>query len=82
MLIQQSPNCITIGEQTAGAVMNISSSILPDNQQFYFTGLGAFYPDGTGLQRKGLKIDYQIKGSVSNFDTELYINEAVKIIEN
>lgn len=82
MLIQQSPNCITIGEQTAGAVMNISSSILPDNQQFYFTGLGAFYPDGTGLQRQGLKIDYEIKGSVSNFDTELYINEAVKIIEN
>tara|TARA_R110000868_G_scaffold385339_4_gene653191 strand:+ start:84 stop:1772 length:1689 start_codon:yes stop_codon:yes gene_type:complete len=82
MAIQQSPNCVTIGEQTMGAVMNITSAILPDKQEFYFTGTGAFYPNGEGVQRKGLKIDYYIKESATMYNSKLYIERAVKIIEN
>lgn len=82
MAIQQSPNCVTIGEQTMGAVMNITSAILPDKQEFYFTGTGAFYPNGEGVQRKGLNIDYYIKESATMYNSKLYIERAVKIIEN
>lgn len=82
MAIQQSPNCVTIGEQTMGAVMNITSAILPDKQEFYFTGTGAFYPNGKGVQRKGLHIDYYIKESAKNYNPNTYIERAVKIIEN
>jgi len=81
MAIQQSPNCITIGEQTMGAVMNITSAILPDKQEFYFTGIGAFYPNGDMVQRKGLYIDYYIKESIKNYDSKLYIDKAIKIIK-
>lgn len=82
MAIQQAPNCTTIGEQTAGAVMNITSAILPDNQEFYFTSMGAFYPNGEEVQRKGLHIDYPIKESSKNYNPNLYIEKAVEIIEN
>lgn len=82
MAIQQSPNCITIGEQTAGAVMNVVPYTMPDKTTADFTGLGAFYPNGEGVQRKGLHIDYYVKESATNYDPELYIKEAVKIIEN
>ncbi|WGH77124.1 S41 family peptidase [Tenacibaculum tangerinum] len=82
MAIQQAPNCITIGEQTMGAVMNITSAILPDKQEFYFTGAGAFYPNGERVQRKGLHIDYFIKENTKNYDSQLYIDKAVKIIKS
>ncbi len=81
MAIQQSPNCITIGEQTMGAVMNIASATLPDKQKFYFTGAGAFYPNGDRVQRNGLKIDYYIKESAINYNPNLYIEQAIKIIK-
>jgi len=82
MAIQQSPNCTTIGEQTMGAVMNITSAVLPDKQEFYFTGTGAFYPNGESAQRKGLHVDYHIKESALNYNPDLYIQSAAKIIEN
>ena len=55
---------------------------MPDKTEVYFTGLGGFYPNGDEVQRKGLKIDYNIKESTKNYDPELYIKEAIKIIEN
>jgi C-terminal processing protease CtpA/Prc len=82
MAIQQSPNCITIGEQTMGAVMNITSAVLPDKQEFYFTGIGAFYPNGENVQRKGLRINHYLTESASHYDPQLYIKKAVEIIEN
>lgn len=81
MAIQQSPNCITIGEQTAGAVMNVVNYTMPDKTKVNFTGLGAFYPNGEGAQRKGVRIDYYVKESATNYDPELYIKEAVRLIE-
>ncbi|MCD0472673.1 S41 family peptidase [Flavobacterium sp. JAS] len=82
MTIQQSPTCQTIGEQTAGSVMNIVEYTMPDKTKFNFTGLGGFYPNGEGVQRKGLHIDYFVKESTKNYDPELYLKEAIKIIEN
>lgn len=82
MAIQNSPNCISIGEQTMGAVMNVIEYPLIDRTMFRFTGMGAFYPsDNTGVQRKGLKIDHIIKESALGYDYKTYLEEAVKIIE-
>ncbi len=81
MAIQQSPNCITIGEQTSGAPTNITLFVLPDGSEEAFTGYGGFYPTGESVQRNGLKLDYRIIENAINYDSNLYINEAVKIIE-
>jgi len=81
MAIQQSPNCITIGEQTFGAVMNRHQIILIDKTSIDFTGMGAFYPNDIGVQRNGLKIDYEVKESAKNYNPNQYIEEAVKIIK-
>ena len=80
MAIQGAPNVITIGEQTAGAPLNIWSYRLVDGQDVSFTGLGGFYPDGTAVQGKGIRLDYEIKESAANYDPNLYIKEALRII--
>ena len=82
MAIQGAPNCITIGEQTAGSVMNVVEYTMSDFTKIYFTGLGAFYPDGTEVQRKGLKIDFQVRLNAKNIDFDLYIKKATNLIEN
>lgn len=81
MSIQQSNKCLTIGEQTAGAPMNVVSYILSDKTSLNFTGIQAFYPDGTCVQRNGLRIDYNIEETSINFDPDAYIKKAIKLIE-
>ncbi|KGO92502.1 S41 family peptidase [Flavobacterium subsaxonicum] len=81
MEIQQAPNCVTIGEQTFGAVMNRKRVPLMDNTTVDYTHAGAFYPDGTQVQRNGIKLDVEIIESAENYDSDLYIKEALKIIE-
>lgn len=81
MTIQESPNCVTIGEQTAGSVMNIVEYIMSDKTKVNFTVLGGFYPNGENVQRKGLRIDHYVKESAKNYDPELYIKEAINLIE-
>jgi C-terminal processing protease CtpA/Prc len=81
MSIQQSPNCITVGEQTGGAPTNITYYTLPDSSEQTFTGYGGFYPNGESVQRNGLKIDYKIIENALNYNPNRYIDEAVKIIE-
>lgn len=80
MAIQQAPNCITIGEQTFGAVMNRNLVILADKTEIDFTGMGAFYPNDIEVQRKGIKLDYEVIENAVNHNPNLYIEEAVKLI--
>jgi carboxyl-terminal processing protease len=81
MAIQASPTCITVGETTAGSVMNIATFKLPDGTEFRFTALGGFYPDGTEVQRKGLKIDYFVQETTSNFTEDQYILKGIELIK-
>lgn len=81
MVIQQSPNCITIGEQTVGAVMNRNEITLSDKTTIDFTGMGAFYPNDIEVQRNGLKLDVEVQESAINYNPNKYIEEAIKIIE-
>ncbi|KAF2329084.1 S41 family peptidase [Flavobacterium daemonense] len=82
MGIQASPTCITVGETTAGSVMNIATFIMPDGTEAQFTSMGAFYPDGTGVQRKGLKIDYYVNENTSNFTKDQYIIKGIELIKS
>ena len=82
MAIQASPTCITVGETTAGSVMNIAIFKLPDGTEFRFTVLGGFYPDGTEVQRKGLKIDHYVNETTSNFTEDQYILKGIELIKN
>lgn len=81
MAIQASPNCITVGETTSGAVMNVAIFTMPDGTKTSFTSMGAFYPNGTGVQRKGLKIDYFVKENTSNFTQDQYILKGIELIQ-
>ena len=81
MAIQQAPNCITIGEQTFGAVMNRNPVILADKTEIDFTGMGAFYPNDVEVQRKGIKLDYEVVENALNYNPNLYIEEAIKLID-
>ena len=80
MAIQQAPNCVTIGEQTMGAVMNRKAITLIDKTTVDYTFAGAFYPDDTRVQRNGIKIDHIVKESAKNYNPDLYIEEAIKIL--
>jgi carboxyl-terminal processing protease len=82
MQIQQAPNCYTIGEQTFGAVLNRKRVPLTDKTTIDFTGMGGFYPNGQEVQGRGLKIDYEIKEKAKNFNKNLYIEQAVQLIQN
>lgn len=81
MAIQASPTCITVGEATAGSVMNIAIYKMSDGTEAKFTTMGAFYPDGTGVQRKGLKIDHYVNETTSNFIEDQYILKGIELIK-
>ncbi len=65
MGLEQHPNAVKIGSQTAAADGNITSVKLPDGITAYFTGLGTYYPDGTGTQRVGIVPDLSVHPSIA-----------------
>jgi carboxyl-terminal processing protease len=82
MAIQQAPNCITIGEPTAGVVVNVTYFTLPDKTSMRFTGPQASYPDsGEIVYRKGLRIDVPIHQKALEYDAALIYREAFKVLE-
>lgn len=64
MWIQNGYNVTTIGSQTAGAGGVMISQEFVGGFKSYFTSSGVFYPDMTPLQRKGVKIDIEVKPTV------------------
>lgn len=80
MAIQASPNVITIGEQTGGAVLNRNEILLMNNTSIDFTKGGAFYPDNEEVQGKGLRIDHVLKENALGYDQNLYLDTAVELI--
>jgi hypothetical protein len=65
MAIQTGEKVITIGSQTSGADGNVSRLEILDGLRTAFSGIGIFYPDGTETQRKGIKIDIEVKPTIS-----------------
>ncbi len=65
MALEQHPQAIKIGSQTAGADGNISSIYLPGGIITIFTGLGVFYPDFTETQRIGIIPDLEVQPTIT-----------------
>lgn len=82
MAIQQAPDCVTIGTQTGGAVMNRIEVLLVDGTTIDFTGGGAFYPNDRtyNVQRNGVKIDYIVPESASNYNVYQVVQYAVDLV--
>jgi C-terminal processing protease CtpA/Prc len=66
LALRKTPGAVVMGSQTAGAYGNVSSVALPGGIMATFTGQGALYPDGTSLQRTGVKIDVEVKPTLSS----------------
>ena len=58
------PQVTIIGSTTAGANGAVFSFSLPGGITTYMTGLGMYYPDGTCMQRVGIKIDEEIRPTI------------------
>jgi C-terminal processing protease CtpA/Prc len=63
MLLQKGDNVTTIGSQTAGADGN-TNDIEFIGFKTLMTGLGVYYPDGTETQRKGVKVDIEVRPTI------------------
>lgn len=79
---QLANNVTVIGSPTAGANGAVTRFSLPGGIMTYMSGRGVYYPDGSNLQRTGVKIDEvvlpTIQGIRENRDEQL--ERAIEII--
>lgn len=82
MMLQTGDNTITIGSQTSGADGNISYAEFIGFKS-YISGLGVYYPDGTETQRKGVKIDVEVRPTIKGIleGKDEIIEKAIELIE-
>jgi C-terminal processing protease CtpA/Prc len=64
MAFQSAPNVTVIGSMTAGADGDVSPFYLPGGILTQISGIGVYYPNGDQTQRKGIKIDVEVKPTV------------------
>ncbi len=84
MALQQHPNTIVIGGQTAGADGNISGIPLPFGVESVFSGLGVFYLDGRPTQQVGIDRDIKVVQDKSHIEglEDLIFNKTLDLIRN
>lgn len=84
MCLQTGDNVTTIGTQTSGADGNVSRIEMVGGFKTAISGIGIFYPDKTETQRKGVKIDIEIKPTIQgmiNGEDEV-LERAIEYINN
>lgn len=69
MLLQAGDNIITMGSQTAGADGNVSQIHFSSKHKSYLSGTGIYYPDGTETQRRGIKLDIEVKPTTAGIQS-------------
>ncbi|WP_159439043.1 S41 family peptidase [Maribacter ulvicola] len=84
MCLQTGNNVTTIGTQSSGANGNVIRFNMVGGFKTQISGVGIFYPDGTENQRKGVKIDIEVKptvkGTIERKDEIL--EKAIEFINN
>ncbi len=77
------PKVTIIGSTTAGANGAVFSFPLPGGLMTYITGIGTYYPDGTCMQRAGVKIDEEIKPTIEGIKKGIDepLERAIEIIK-
>lgn len=83
MALSTAPGAMVIGSTTAGADGNVSEIVLPGGIKTMISGIGILYPDGTETQRKGLKIDKEVKPTIKGIQEgrDEVMEAALMIIE-
>lgn len=83
MCLQTANNVTTIGSQTAGADGSTTPIEFVGGYKLKLTGLGIFYPDNTETQRKGIKIDIEIKPTIKGIQEgkDEVLEKAIELIE-
>ena len=66
MYFQALPNVKVVGSSTAGSDGNVTSFVMPGNITIQYTGVGIYYPDGTGVQRVGIIPDVFVEASIKS----------------
>ena len=64
MALRAGVNTTIIGSSTAGADGNVSSIYLPGGLRTRISGIGVYYPDGTGTQRVGIVPDVWVEPTI------------------
>lgn len=80
---RKAPRSTIIGSTTAGADGNLTVLQLPHNIKFSYTALGTYYPNWEICQRKGVKIDIEVRPTIEQIRNgqDVLIEEAIKYIE-
>ena len=80
--LQQVPNVVVIGSTTAGTNGRVVDIDLPGKISTRMTGMGVYYPDGSDLQRVGIKIDEIVKPTIAGIKAgrDELLERAIEII--
>lgn len=84
MCLQTGDHVTTIGSQTSGADGNVSRIEMAGGFKTAISGIGIFYPDRTETQRKGVKIDIEIKPTIQGIidGKDEVLEKAIEYINN
>jgi len=84
MAFRAGDNTVIIGSQTQGADGNISFIPLPGGLKAGFSGIGVYYPDGSGTQRIGIVPDIEVKPTIQGIrkGRDELLEKAIEIIKN
>lgn len=82
MAFQSTPNVTVIGSTTAGADGNVSPIILPGGIYSLISGIGVYYINDEETQRKGIKVDIELKPTIESIKEgkDLLMEKAIEII--
>ncbi|MGF1587400.1 MAG: S41 family peptidase, partial [Bacteroidales bacterium] len=84
MLFRAGDNTVIIGSQTQGADGNVSLIPLPGGIKAGISGIGIYYPDGSGTQRIGIVPDIEVKPTILRIreGRDELLEKAIEIIKN
>ncbi|NJB35285.1 S41 family peptidase [Croceivirga sp. JEA036] len=84
MCLQVGDNVTTIGRQTSGSNGNVMKFNMVGGYETQISGIGIFYPNGTETQRKGVKIDINVKPTIQGIikGEDEILDRAIEFINN
>jgi C-terminal processing protease CtpA/Prc len=84
MAFRAGDNTVIIGSQTQGADGNVSLIPLPGGIKAGISGIGVYYPDGSGTQRIGIVPDIEVKPTIQGIreGRDELLEKAIEIIKN
>ena len=81
--LQACPETVVVGSQTAGTNGNLVLLPLTGGLMTGYSSIGCYYPDGYDIQRKGVRIDIEVRPTIDGIRAgrDEVLETALKIIE-